>query len=478
MRLSRAQRNAARYASPLLLAACHVAFAADGTVTVPYVTGRPETHPFTNRPGWVDVYHAGYAMSASARIRPDGTFTLPDLPKPVCLIATFDKMETPPVILPRWPISPADTTVSIPVEYACVPDGTSKDWDNKYAVSATDFCQSIIARGTQLYGLILFDGPPSKHQQSKMHLCLHEGGPDQPLVYLDDYVHPDPVTQGGIDRISSNRSAGRDVLRAGWRYGNVPTVPGKTYTLRTEGYRSHGGDRWKLNAYVRPDPGDGYPEGAAFGDNRPLGGDLVCMIFGDSHGQFLENQVMADDWEIFLPRHQPSTDWGQTFIAHGVSLAGVVFWAAPGDVKPVHCEVRVRKEGPWGDVLKPVKVAVGHESPDRPPVEYPDIPAPVPGFEDWHKLPCQRFQAAWHPDELKLTPGETYYVELAPNRPIMLFADGNFYKDGFAYYEGLKVDRQPPGKATFHSLRWTLLMDIVTYAKPRGEPLVPPSPAG
>jgi hypothetical protein len=449
-----------------------VVLAAEGTVTVPYLTGTPGSHAFTGRSGWVDVYHAGYGMSTSARIGPDGTFTLPDPDKSVCLIATFDKMETPAVILAHWPTSPGDHDVAIPVEYACVPEGASDDWGDKSAATATDFCQSIVAQGTQLYGLTLFDGLPSRRQGSKMHLCIHEGGPEDPLMLLDNHVSPDPMYHGPIDRVSSNRSAGHDVLRAGWRYGNVETTPGKTYTLRTEGFRSHGGDRWKLNAFVRPDPGDGYPDGEAFGDNKPLDGDLCCLVFGNSHGQLIENQVMADDWEVFLPRHQPSVDWGQTFVAHGVSLAGVVFWASAGDPRPVHCEVRVRREGPWGEMLKPAKVAVGHESPDRPTIEYPHTPAPASGFEDWQKLPCQRFQVAWQPDELVLTPGETYYVELVPNRPVLVYADGNCYKDGFAYYEGLKIDRQVGGKATFHSFRWTLLMDIITYARPGGGPLV------
>ena len=49
------------------------------------------------------------------------------------------------------------------------------------------------------------------------------------------------------------------------------------------------------------------------------------------------------------------------------------------------------------------------------------------------------------------------------------YAYGDYYKNGYAYYEGLKVDRVAGnGRRTFHSNRWTLAMSIVTYAKPGG----------
>ena len=454
----------------VLAAVCPPAFAAQGTIIVPYVSGRPERHLFTGHPGWVDVYRAGYGKSGSARINPDGTFTLPDPDKPVCLIAMLDKMETPPVIVPTWPVAPGNYEVAIPVEYACVPDGTNKEWDKKYAAVATEWCQSIVPKCTQLYGLTLLDGAPWTRWGNKMHLCIHDGGPDGPMIFLKNYWHPDPYHVVRVERVSSNRGQ-YGILRAGWRYGNVETAPGRTYTLRAEGYRSHGGDRWKLNAYVRPDVGDGYPQGQAFADNKPVDGDLVCLVFGNSHGQLVENQVMAEDWEIFLPRHRPSDRWGQTFVAHGVSLAGLCFWASSGDQPSVTCEVQLREEGPWGKVIKPVKTVTAHESPDRPIIEYPDTPAPLPGYESWQKLPARLFQAAWLPDELKLTPGKTYYVELLASKPLLLYADGNAYQDGFAFYEGLKVDRQEGGRITKHSVRWTLFMSIVTYANPAGAPL-------
>jgi hypothetical protein len=300
---------------------------------------------------------------------------------------------------------------------------------------------------------------------------FHEDGPDGPVRFLKDAVSPDPGWSGKMDRVGSGKGDG-PILRAGWRHGDVPVEPGRTYAIRAEAHRSHGGIQYKLDAYVRPDDGDGYPRGQAFVDKKALGGDLCCLVFSDAHGQRVENQIRAEDWEIFIPGHRPTTKWAQTFVAHGVSLAGLSFWAASANEDQVMCEVRVREDGPWGKIIKPVKLARSRPSPARPRIVYPEIPAPLPEYRSYYESTPKLFQVAYLPDEIKLTPGKTYCIELAPTKPLMLYADGVFYQHGHAFYEGLKVDRQVVGHSIFHSTRWTLLMNIVTYARPGGEPLV------
>ena len=72
---------------------------------------------------------------------------------------------------------------------------------------------------------------------------------------------------------------------------------------------------------------------------------------------------------------------------------------------------------------------------------------------------------------MPLTPGKTYHVDITASRPIMAYADGDYYADGYAYYEGLQVDRVGSNtRRTFHSNRWTLAMNIVTYANREGRP--------
>jgi len=134
--------------------------------------------------------------------------------------------------------------------------------------------------------------------------------------------------------------------------------------------------------------------------------------------------------------------------------------------------VRIREEGPGGRLIGPVKTAVSVDSPDRPIIRYAEIPGQLPGHEEFYKLPCDLFQVAYPPDEVKLEPGKTYYVELTADEPIMMYADGDFYHRGYAYYEDKQVvDKTEENRyMTFHSNRYTLAMNIVTYEHPGGVP--------
>ena len=93
------------------------ATAVEGTFTIPYITGRPGQQPFA-RAGWVDAYASGNSTGVSARIGPDGKFKLPEPGKSVCLIAMFDRMETPPVVLPGWPAKDGVFDARITCAYA------------------------------------------------------------------------------------------------------------------------------------------------------------------------------------------------------------------------------------------------------------------------------------------------------------------------------------------------------------------------
>ncbi|NLE57788.1 MAG: hypothetical protein GX616_05465 [Planctomycetes bacterium] len=452
-----------------LAAVSPAAMAARGTLTVPCVTGRSEARPFVGHPGWVEVFTKGYGVSTSARIDDHATFELPDPTKPVCLIASLDKFETPPIILGRWPTAPGDYDVPIPVEYACLPVGFPGEWDPKQKVEGRDLFQAFVPRCTQLYGVLFFGEARVADWGNEVHVMLHKGVPTDQPIPMKDQVSPDPGWEGKIDRVSTNQSR-EPWLRMGWRHGNMPVEPGQTYVLEVEGYRSHSGKHHETGAFIRPDKGDGYPDGHASVGEQKTEGDLCCLIFGNAHGQLVENHIRCEEWEVFIPRHRPTVDWGQTFVSHGQSLAGITCWAAVEGDAEVKCEIRVREEGPWGKMLKPAKVARGLESPARPLIRYLDTPAPLPGYESWYKLPARLFQAAYIPDEMPLTPGKTYYVELVPTRPVMMYADGDFYQEGYAYYEGLKMDRAIAGGTTKHSKRWTLAMSIVTYANKNGTP--------
>jgi len=448
--------------------------AAHGRVLVPALTGRPETQVFKGFTGWIDAYGRGYGRGTAARIRADGTFQLDTAKQPACLIAMFDRMETPPIIVGSWPTASLGRDILIPAEYACVPAGYPEQWE-PMMVRATFFSQTFVPRCTQIYGLSVFDGPPICEKGDQIHVFVHENNPDTKPLLIKQEHSPDPGMDGPWDMLTGG-FVQRGLCRVGWRHGEMPVTPGQPYAVRFRGtqdkVKGKGTVQYETNAYIRPDGGSGYSDGTAYArGGKPVDGDLCCLIFGNGHGQLVENQIRGEEWEVFLPAIRPGRDFGQTFLSHGVSMAGVSFWASSGGEKDVECEVQIFTEGPWGKKLGPAKVAQGHDTRYRPFIRYPDIPAPLVGHERFYLLPCKLFQVAWFPDEIGLEPGQTYYISIRSSRPLMMYADGDYYQDGYAFYDGLKVDRQAAGVATFHSRRWTHTINIVTYARAGGEPL-------
>jgi hypothetical protein len=73
-----------------------------GRMLLPVISGRPELTAFVGHPGWINVFHEGYSRGASVRIQDDGTFEMEVPEKRSCLIVMFDRIETPPFIVPKW----------------------------------------------------------------------------------------------------------------------------------------------------------------------------------------------------------------------------------------------------------------------------------------------------------------------------------------------------------------------------------------
>jgi hypothetical protein len=461
---------------------CHSALAADGAMKIPYLSGRPGLQTFAGHPGWLTVYTAK-AKAFHARIDEHGVFTLPDEARGGTLIATFDQFEVIPFTVPDY-AADGNFDIRIPVEYACVPAGYPEVWDSEYLRHNHHWFQTLVPECTQLYGITIFDGPKAVEWGNKFNATLHEDGPTGEVIFLKGCMGCGHHQGKHIDFLSGNHSD-HSLARVGWRHGDLEVVPGKTYAMCAGGYNSHGGQHLPLPAYIRPDNGDGAP-GECFKDDQPTGGDLCCIIFGNSHGQHVENHVRTEEWEIFIPPLPPTRNWGQSFTSHGKSLAGLAFWANNGSDRPVSCEVIIRQDYPGGDLpvrdAKP-KIATAHASPVRPHIRYPDYPRRLEDYARYYELPADLFQVSYAPDEIPLEEGRMYYVELAFSEPVVLYADGDAYVQGYGHYEDLTTQRVRRGNS-MHSARWTLVMDIVTYANPGGTPLdvtlssaVPP-PAG
>jgi hypothetical protein len=452
--------------SSVLFVSWTTAIAGAATVTIPYVTGRPGAQPFAGHPGWVDAYTNRPGEGTSARIDEQGRFDLSRSKngKPLTLIFMFDRIETPPFVVFNYPPD-GNPDVVVPVEYACVPPGYPEVWDKKYMKRGKNFYQTMLMQCTQLYGVSVFDGPKFIWWGNKINVSVYKDNPKGEVIW---------VTEGGegkSDHVSATHSD-HELPRMGWRHGDMPVEPGKTYAVRAGAY-THGGDHFRLDAYIRPDRGDGYAAGQLTVDGKPTEGDLCCLIFGNGHGQLVENHIRSEEWELTIPRYRPSTCWGQSFTSHGVSLAGLSFWASSGQTAdPVTCEITVYPDSPKESAIGVRKVAVSHASPLRPKIRYPDQPATMPGYDSHRKLPCELYQVAYAPDEMPLVPGKQYYVEVKSSKPLSMYVDGDYYPGGYGYYERLKADKVAgSGSYLFHSDRWTLCMNIVTYANPGGKPL-------
>lgn len=175
--------------------------AAEGRVLVPALTGRPERQVLKGFTGWIDAYGRGYGRGASARIRADGTFQLDTAKQPACLIAMFDRMETPPIVVRRWPDASGGSDIIIPVEYACVPAGYPQEWQ-PLMVRATFFSQTFVPRCTEVYGFSVFDGPKITDNGNQIHVFVHENSPDTQPLFIKQRESPDPGMAGRWDMLT------------------------------------------------------------------------------------------------------------------------------------------------------------------------------------------------------------------------------------------------------------------------------------
>lgn len=435
----------------------------EGAVVLPFLTDRPGVQAFSPHPGGIGLFAAGSTTGVYAPIGADGRFTLPAPGGPVSLVAGFDKMETVTLVVPDWQASPSgisgwDMNATGHYDYVCVPPGYPDTWDSQYKMRSHNFYQTFVAKSRWLYRVTLFDGPKIVYWGNKVSVHIHEDGIDGP-----------PILMRFHDATKSDQTALHTDYAfpsVGFRHGDVELVPGRKYAVRVHGYESHGGEYFDVDLFVRPDNGDGYGPGRAYAERVAQEGDLCMFIMGNATGQLVENQMRTPEWEILIPRRPPTTRWGQTFANHGKSMAAVQFWASNGSLNPVSCEVRIRENGPDGQQVGPTKVAVARNSPELPIIRYPDIPGQLPGYASYYEPPFDEFSVAFVPDECPLVPGQTYYVELTPSEPIMMFADGDYYHDGYAYYNLQRIESEQ----IFHSPRWTLLTSIVTYENPGGLP--------
>ena len=453
----------------------NIAIGATGTVLCPVLTGYSEAIPFQPHEGWVDVYAPGDSTGKYTRITKNATFNMETPSRPVALIASFDHIDALPIILPQWPSEPGKYDISLWGDYICFPPGYPEVWDKKYAFTSKTFYQTFIARSTSIYAITAFDGAKVASWGNKVHGFFYPGGP-----YSDPIMHTH--IDGAITDMQTAHHSDHSFPFIGFRHGDIPVTPGKRYAVCISGYRSHGGQRFDLPSYVQPKNGNGYMLGRAYTSaDKPLDADVCLIVAGNSNGQIMENNIRSEEWDVRLPQRVPVKKWGQDFLCHGRSMAGLVFWACNPSDSVIKCKVRIREQGPNGTVIGPTKTAIGHECPSGPFIRYPDWPGPQKGYEEYYKLRpdeitgettvgyyahARLFQVAYLADEVKLEPGKRYYIDLEFSEPVLPIVDGDYYKDGFGYYDGQKMEKDK----VFHSSRWTIAGQIMTYQNPAGKP--------
>lgn len=436
-------------------------------ILLPVITGHAQLQPFTGHEGWVDVYASGSSEVKSARISKDASFHIERPKSHAVLVASFDRLELLPIIIPEWD---GHSDISIQADYVCVPPGYPDLWNREYLVKGRNFWQTFVPRSSNLYNCTAFDGPKVVWWGNKFNFSVHRDGARGSRIAF-------PVPWGTTERDDpSAHPTDLEFPRVGWRHGDIQVLPGKTCAVRIGGYRGHGGDQLEANTFVLPDDGNGYSQGQAWNGDAMLGGDLCLIVQGDGNGQIVENQIRNEEWNVVVAKRAPVRKWGQTFVNHGRCMAGLVFWGINEPGKPISCSVRIREGGPAGKPIGPVKIAMGHEIPQGPFIAYPDVPGPMPGYESWYRqaekterasyLISRLFQIGYAPGEVMLRPGQIYYIDLDFSAPVMLYVDGDYYTDGFAYYDGAKVEKEIG--LQHGDPRFTLAMTIVTYRNESG----------
>lgn len=258
-------------------------------------------------------------------------------------------------------------------------------WDPK---AATDYFQTFVARGKSVTAVgfkLAHDGVDGAGPLGQnVRLTIHRRGTGTPETWPQ---------VGSVATVLNVDCGGfkSQAWSAGWNSGEVPLQPGETYAVRLRAEKPGG----VLQAFWSPaaDPAsDCYRLGATNSGWQHR--HLWMAVATDSDGLVIPfNKRVHRQFGTFAGF---ASKWTQTYVARGHSLAGVVLYAAVGGAQPPlsrqRVTVRVRREGPEGPVVGVEKIAIGNGN--------------YTGDASWGV-----FGAAFAPEEVPLTPGQTYALE-------------------------------------------------------------------
>jgi len=259
-------------------------------------------------------------------------------------------------------------------------------WDTK---PATDYYQTFVAGGTSITQVgfkLATDGVDGAGPDSQdIVISIHRKGPGTPQTWAQ--VGP-PAVVLDVDCGGPKNYW----WSAGWDSGQVVTEPGQTYAVHLRSEAAGGSFQafWRaLEASsqecfrVGKDGSEGWSAHA------------LCMAVGsDSDGLLIPyNKCVHKKFGEFAGFDR---SWSQTYVAQGRGLASVILYAATSGVQPSlmrqRVKVRIRHDGPGGDMVGIPKVAVGNGN--------------YTGDASWGV-----FGVSFAPGEVPLEPGELYAVE-------------------------------------------------------------------
>jgi hypothetical protein len=241
-------------------------------------------------------------------------------------------------------------------------------------------------------------------------LTLKAFGPGRTVrVQVHDGISPDAPSLGPGRSTVPFGGEGRTTVV--WSGGEIPTVPGKTYTITMES----AAEGWQPGM---AGGGDVYPYGHSWleGSPRPFG-DIGMVVFEDNDGLATNYSIQPQN------RYWRVVSAGQTFEAQSSNVVYVLAYTERLDNDPMYLRFSIHRGAPQGMQIGPSKVA------------------PAGG------------QAAvvWNRDEVSLLPGERYALHVEST-------DGRMFRIGVA------KDQYQRGTALFNAVPnedWDLAVGIM-----------------
>lgn len=321
-------------------------------------------------------------------------------------------------------------------------------WDDR---PAHGYYQPFVAWGTSLTHVgfkLAHDGVDGAGPGSQnLLISVHRKG-DGP---------PDTWEQVGRNMIVRDVDCGGPKgyhYSAGWNSGEVPLQRGQTYAVYLRAEQSDGA----FQTFWRPTPegGDGCYRVAPSGEKAYAGHDLWMSIATDADGLVIPYNKRVHKEYTEMTRF--ARKWSQTYVARGRSLASVIVYGAASGVQPSmnrqRLAVRVRQDGPDGDLVGIEKIAIGNGH--------------YTGDASWGV-----YGLAYAPGEVPLEPGRTYAIEfesIENHETLHGFVNikGEVSDDrpGFNPYRKVEPDTYEHGRAYYNGsepMDYDLDMQVIEY---------------